>query len=54
MRLYTVVARENANSEASFRGQRASLFTAGLAPGLYLLTVQAEGQAPLTRRVVVE
>jgi hypothetical protein len=37
-----------------FKGTDASLVTTGMAPGIYLLTVQADGQSPLTRRVVVE
>lgn len=35
-------------------GATADIATAGLAPGLYLLTVQADDQAPFTRRLVVE
>ena len=37
-----------------FAGQTVAIPTAGLVPGLYLLTVQADAQAPLTQRVVVE
>ena len=38
----------------SFSGNSTELTMNGLAAGTYLLTVQAEGQAPITRRVVVE
>ena len=37
-----------------FSGSAAELSTAGLASGLYLLSVQADGQAPAVRRVVIE
>ncbi len=37
-----------------FSGSGAELSTAGLASGLYLLSVQADDQAPAVRRVVVE
>ena len=37
-----------------FGGSAAELPTAGLASGLYLLSVQADGHAPTVRRVVVE
>jgi hypothetical protein len=37
-----------------FAGQTVAIPTAGLAPGLYLLTVQTVGEAACTRRVVVE
>ena len=38
----------------SFSGTGTELTMSGLAAGTYLLTVQADGQAPITRRVVVE
>ncbi|MDO7874128.1 GEVED domain-containing protein [Hymenobacter sp. ASUV-10] len=38
----------------TFGGNAATLPTTGLAAGTYLLTVQVAGQAPATRRVVVE
>ncbi|MDO7852917.1 T9SS type A sorting domain-containing protein [Hymenobacter convexus] len=38
----------------AFSGQATFLSTNGLCPGVYLLTVQAAAQAPLTQRVVVE
>lgn len=38
----------------AFSGTATDVPTAGLAAGVYLLTVQAGGQAPATRRVVVE
>ncbi|MCC3152844.1 FG-GAP-like repeat-containing protein [Hymenobacter sp. BT770] len=38
----------------SFTGNAANIVSAGLASGVYLLTVQVEDQAPLTRRVAVE
>ena len=38
----------------AFAGSATELPTAGLAPGLYLLRVQADGYAPALRRVVVE
>ena len=38
----------------SFGGGSTEVPTAGLAPGTYLLSVQAEGRAPSVRRVVVE
>ncbi|MCC3158296.1 M12 family metallo-peptidase [Hymenobacter sp. 15J16-1T3B] len=38
----------------AFAGSSTSLPTAGLARGTYLLSVTAAGQAPVTRRVVVE
>jgi ABC-type transporter Mla MlaB component len=41
-------------STQSFSGNAATLPTTGLATGTYLLTVQVAGQAPATRRVVVE
>ena len=41
-------------STRSFSGSAAELPTAGLASGLYLLSVQADNQAPAVRRVVVE
>ena len=37
-----------------FVGSAAELSTAGLASGVYLLRVQADGHAPIVRRVVVE
>ncbi len=41
-------------ARAVFAGASASLPTAGLASGTYLLTVQAPGKAPATQRVVLE
>jgi len=38
----------------SFSGSSTELTMSGLAAGTYLLTVQADGQAPITRRVMVE
>jgi hypothetical protein len=38
----------------SFNGSRAEISTTGLATGTYLLSVQAEGQAPTTRRIVLK
>ena len=38
----------------SFSGSSTALAVSGLAVGTYLLTVQADGQAPITRRVLVE
>ena len=38
----------------TFSGSSTELTMSGLAAGTYLLTVQADGQAPITRRVVVE
>ena len=39
---------------STFSGSTTDLSVAGLATGTYLLTVQAEGQAPRVQRVVVE
>ena len=41
-------------TRVSFGGSTGELATAGLAPGTYLLVVQAAGQAACTRRVVLE
>ncbi len=41
-------------STRGFSGSTTELPTAGLASGLYLLSVQADGRAPAVRRVVVE
>ena len=41
-------------STRSFSGSTTELSTAGLASGLYLLSVQADDQAPAVRRVMVE
>ncbi len=38
----------------SFSGSSTELTMSGLAAGTYLLTVQADGQVPITRRVLVE
>ena len=38
----------------SFSGSSTELTMSGLVAGTYLLTVQADGQAPITRRVMVE
>jgi hypothetical protein len=40
--------------QQAFSGQVTHLNTSGLPPGVYLLTVQAAAQAPLTQRVVIE
>ncbi|MDO7875460.1 fibronectin type III domain-containing protein [Hymenobacter sp. ASUV-10] len=53
----TVMLRDvlgRAVAQHSFSGLRTELTTTRLAAGTYLLTVQAAGQAPATRRVVVE
>ena len=41
-------------STREFNGSTTELSTVGLASGLYLLSVQADGHAPAVRRVVVE
>ena len=41
-------------AQRTFDGNGTALATNGLAAGVYLLTVQAAGQAPVTQRVVVE
>ena len=38
----------------TFGGSATELPTAGLASGLYLLSVRADGHAPAVRRIVVE
>jgi hypothetical protein len=41
-------------AQQHFSGTRTEVSTSGLAAGTYLLSVQAEGQAPTTRRIVLK